>query len=324
MNEDNTQPDSTDQSEQEQRPARGGRLALILSLLTLGSLGAVLWFGYPHWQAMRQDMLSMQRGIQDSLQIQAELKTSLENAHQLIQQSPTTSQLSEHRMALDAQQQLLGKARTAMEQRELALRITIAELRKRSGKPDNRWMVAEAEYLLQLARARLQLAGDTDTAITAIRQARQRLLETGDDQWADIRQLLAVDADKLAAIKRPDPKQLSADISNLVDQVPELQPAYRNLITRDAKDESTTDSNSTEAPPRSWQTLLQALTSNARVTGCQCPRSGQSRSDCCIRAWSSYWKPAAWPCCSVTWIYSGTISSGRLSGSATASNPNSQ
>jgi len=264
MNEDNTQPDSTDQSEQEQRPARGGRLALILSLLTLGSLGAVLWFGYPHWQAMRQDMLSMQRGIQDSLQIQAELKTSLENAHQLIQQSPTTSQLSEHRMALDAQQQLLGKARTAMEQRELALRITIAELRKRSGKPDNRWMVAEAEYLLQLARARLQLAGDTDTAITAIRQARQRLLETGDDQWADIRQLLAVDADKLAAIKRPDPKQLSADISNLVDQVPELQPAYRNLITRDAKDESTTDSNSTEAPPRSWQTLLQALTSNAR------------------------------------------------------------
>ncbi len=262
MNEDNTQPDNADQAKQEQRPSRGGRLALILSLLALGSLGAALWFGYPHWQAMRQDMLSMQKGIQDSQQIQAELKTSLENARELIRQSPTTSQLSEHRMALDAQQQLLSRARTAMEQRELALRITIAELRKRSGKPDNRWMVAEAEYLLQLARARLQLAGDIDTAITAIRQAQQRLLETGDDQWADIRQLLAGDADKLAAIKLPDLKQLSADISKLIDLIPDLQPAYRNLITHDAKAESTTDS--TDVSPKTWQTLLQALTSNAR------------------------------------------------------------
>ncbi len=262
MSEDNTQPDNADQAEQEQRPARGGRLALILSLLALGSLGAVLWFGYPHWQAMRQDMLSMQKGIQNSQQIQAELKASLENAHQLIQQSPTSGQLSEHKTALDAQQQLLSKARTAMEQRELALRITIAELRKRSGKPDNRWMVAEAEYLLQLARARLQLAGDIDTAITAIRQAEQRLLETGDDQLADIRQLLAGDADKLAAVKLPDLKQLSADISKLIGQIPQLQPAYRNLITHDVKCESTTDS--TDASPKSWQTLLQALTSNAR------------------------------------------------------------
>lgn len=262
MNEDNTQLDSTDQAEQEQRPPRGGRLALILSLLALGSLGAVLWFGYPHWQDMRQDMLSMQNGIQDSQQIQAELKISLENARELIQASPTTGQLSEHKTALDAQQQLLSRARTAMEQRELALRITIAELRKRSGKPDNRWMVAEAEYLLQLASSRLQLAGDTDTAITAIHQAQQRLLETGDDQWTDIRQLLARDEDKLAAIKLPDLKQLSADISKLIGLVPDLQPAHRNLITHDAKAESTTDP--TEASPKSWQTLLQALTSNAR------------------------------------------------------------
>ena len=262
MNEDNTKLDSTDQAAQEQRPPRGGRLALILSLLALGSLGAVLWFGYPQWQAMRQDMLNMQKGIQDSQQIQAELKISLENARELIQQSPTTGQLLEHKTALDAQQQLLSRARTAMEQRELALRITIAELRKRSGKPDNRWVVAEAEYLLQLASSRLQLAGDADTAITAIRQAQQRLLETGDEQWTDIRQLLAQDEDKLSAVKLPDLKQLSADISKLIDLIPGLQPAYRNLITHDAKAESTTDP--TDASPKNWQALLQALISNAR------------------------------------------------------------
>lgn len=262
MNEDNTKLDSTDQAAQEQRPPRGGRLALILSLLALGSLGAVLWFGYPQWQAMRQDMLNMQKGIQDSQQIQAELKISLQNARKLIQQSPSTGQLSEHKSALDAQQQLLSRARTAMEQRELALRITIAELRKRSGKPDNRWMVAEAEYLLQLASSRLQLAGDADTAITAIRQAQQRLLETGDEQWTDIRQLLAQDEDKLSAVKLPDLKQLSADISELIDLIPGLQPAYRNLITHDAKAESTTDP--TDASPKNWQALLQALISNAR------------------------------------------------------------
>lgn len=263
MNEENTQPDSANRVEKHKRPARGGRLALILSLLALGSLGAVLWLGYPHWQVMRQDMLSMQQGIQDNLQIQSELKTSLENAHKLIQQSPTTGQLSAQRAVLDAQQQLLSKSRTAMEQREVELRVIIAELRKRSGKPDNRWMVAEAEYLLQLASARLQLAGDINTAITAIRQAEKRLLETGDDQWTDIRQLLAGDADRLAAIKLPDVKQLSADISTLVAQVPELQPAYRKPIASDTSSESTADA-AESPPPGSWQTLLQALTSSAR------------------------------------------------------------
>ncbi len=261
MSEKNTQPDSTNQVDKHKGPARGGGLALLLSLLALGSLGAVLWFAYPHWQAMRQDMLSMQQGIQDSLQIQAELKTSLEHAHKLIQQSPTTSQLSEQEAALNAQQQLLSKTRTAMEQREVELRITIAELRKRTGKPDNRWMVAEAEYLLQLAGARLQLAGDINTAIAAIRQADQRLLETGDHQWADIRHLLAGDVEKLAAIKLPDLKQLSADISTLVTQIHGLQPAYRKPLTHDAISESATDSTD-KTTAKSWQTFVQTLADN--------------------------------------------------------------
>lgn len=263
MNEEAPKPEAIEPLEKPKPSARGGKLALLVSLLALGSLGAVLWLGYPHWQAMRQDLMSMQRSMQDSQQIQAELKTSLDSAHQLIQQTPTADQLSKQTTALEAQRQLLGKTRTAMEQREVALRATIAELRKRSGKPDYRWMVAEAEYLLQLARARLQLAGDIDTAIAAIRQAQQRLLETGDDRWADISQLLAADADKLAAVKPPDLKRLSADISELTGQIPTLQLAYREPIATDAGSESTTGSTGT-AISRNWQTLLQALTSNAR------------------------------------------------------------
>lgn len=262
MSEESPKPEVADPPEEPRPRARGGKLALIVSLLALGSLGTVLWLGYPQWQAMRQDMQSMQRVIQDSQQIQAELQTSLESAHRLIQQTPTTDRLSEQAAALEAQQQLLGKTRTAMEQREVALRATIAELRKRSGKPDDRWMVAEAEYLLQIARARLQLAGDINTATAAIRQAEQRLLETGDDQWTDILQLLAADADKLAAIKQPDLKRLSADISSLVAQIPGLQPTYRQPIGAEASTDPKADS--TEGATRgNWQTLLQALTSNA-------------------------------------------------------------
>ena len=263
MSEEAHKPEDTDPPEEPRPPARGGKLALIVSLLTVGFLGAALWLGYPHWQAMRQDMQSMQRAIQDSQQIQAELKTSLESAHRLIQQTPTTDRLSEQATALEAQQRLLGKTRTAMEQREVALRAIIAELRKRSGKPDNRWMVAEAEHLLQIARARLQLAGDINTAIAAIRQAEKHLLETGDDQWTDILQLLAADADKLAAIKQPDLKRLSAEISSLVGLIPGLQPTYREPIGPEASADAKPDSTE-GAAPRNWQTLLQALTSNAR------------------------------------------------------------
>jgi len=254
MSEESSKPDNSSLDNKPQPPTRGGRLAPILFLLVLGSLIAILWLGYPRWQGMQQDMLSMQQQLQDSLKFQSELKTSLDNARKLIQQAPTPL------AALETQQQLLSKTQTAMEQREVELRATIAELRKRSGKPDNRWMVAEAEYLLQLARARLQLAGDTITAIAAIQQAQQRLLETGDSQWADIRQQLAQDIKRLSSTRQPDLNQLSADISALIVQIPALQPTYRKPLADGSSSEATAGS-SNQPIDKSWQSLL---FSNAR------------------------------------------------------------
>lgn len=263
MNAEDTRADTASKPEKHKRRSGGSKLALLLSLLAVGCVGTVLWFGYPQWQSMRQDMQSMQQGIQDSLQLEAELKTSLENAHKLIRQTPSSAQFAEQRTAMAAQQKLLSQARTAMEQREVDLRITIAELRKRTGKPDNRWMVAEAGYLLQLARVRLQLAGDLTTAHRAILQAEQRLAETADDQWADIRQLLTADADKLAAIKLPDLQSLSADISSLVDQVPDLQPAIHSPLKNETGSEPSTETTDI-TKPGTWQSLLQALTTGAQ------------------------------------------------------------
>lgn len=252
---------NTQQDENRPRSTRGGRLALLVSLLvsllTLGALTAILWLGYPHWQAMQHEMLSLQKRLQDSLQIQSELKVSMQHARQLMQQAPA------QQVALDTQQQLLSKTQTAMEQREVELRATIAELRMLTGKPDDRWMVAEAEYLLQLAGARLRLAGDTITAIAAIQQAQQRLLETGDSQWADIRQQLARDVERLNTAKRPDLNQLSADINALIVQIATLQPAYRRAITPDSGIESTTDS-SNQTTDKSWLSLWHTLTSNTQ------------------------------------------------------------
>ncbi len=246
-----------------QKPAaRGGRLALLLSLLTLVIVGALVWKGYAYWQSIRSDMQDLQQRMDDSTQLHAELQTSLDKAHQLVRQYPSTDKLDGKLAELDKQTHLLQQTRTSMDQREVALRATIAELRKRIGKPDNRWMVAEAGYLLQLAQVNLQLTGNPTTAIAAMEQAEQRLLDTTDEQWLDIREQLARDRQGLAAVNFPDLKQLSDSISELSAQIPALQ-ARSGKPTTPATDEPVPPK--ADASTRSWQTLGQEMLSLSRA-----------------------------------------------------------
>lgn len=246
-----------------QKPAgRGGRLALFLSLLTLSIVGLLVWQGYSYWQSIRVDMLGLQQRMDSSAQLQTDLQSSLDNAHELLKQYSSTEKLDGTLAQLDQQTRLLQQTRTSMDQREVALRATIAELRKHTGKPDNRWMVAEAGYLLQLAQANLQLTGDPTTAIAAISQAEQRLLETTDERWLDIRQQLSQDREKLAAASLPDLRHLSDIISDLSSKIPALRPQLGGSVSSDSTPAPVAAKTNPSA--RSWQTLAQDVMSLSR------------------------------------------------------------
>ena len=229
-------------AEQELQNLRPSRLPLVLALLavllTAGGLGA----GYYWWQQMRADLQQMSARTRAAAQVQQELQASLEQAQKALaaQQQRITALnpvaqleagLGETRQALEEQARLMAAERSRMEQREVELRATIADLRKRLGKPDKRWMVAEAEYLVDIARRRLQLMGDRVTALAALHEADRRLADTGDEEWAVLRQDIAREIASLEKLADGDRRALLNRLDALKPGIAALKP---RVVARDA------------------------------------------------------------------------------------------
>jgi uncharacterized protein HemX len=229
-------------TEQDLPRSRPSRLPLVLALLavllTTGGLGA----GYYWWQQMRADLRQMSASARAAAQVQQELQASLERAREAlaVQQqriaaldpvAQLEAGLGETRQALEEQARLMAAERSRMEQREVELRATIADLRKRLGKPDKRWMVAEAEYLVGIARRRLRLMGDRVTALAALREADRRLADTGDEQWAVLRQDIARQIKALEELAASDRQPLLGRLDALKPGIAALKP---RVVVQDA------------------------------------------------------------------------------------------
>jgi len=217
-------------------PRPAGRMPLLLALLALLLAAAGLGGGYYWWQQMRMDLERMTARAEAAAQLQQELQASLSQARKLLDRQQQTlarldpgkrldEALSASRESLEKQHRLMRAERTRMEQREVELRATIADLRKRLGKPDKRWMVAEAEYLIGIARRRLELMGDTGTALAALAEASQRLADTGDAQWDGLRDDIARQMGALKAAR-------SNDRHALLKKLDELKPGLAGLVAR--------------------------------------------------------------------------------------------
>lgn len=225
-----------DMSSEEAASSSGGRLPLIIALLSMLVVAGLGGLGYLYWQNMQQDMQQMLHRIQLTSELTQQLKQSVDQTQGILQTqkkllekqnaatSPELNSLLEQQQAFRQQADLLTAERNLMQQREVELRATIADLRKRLGNPDQQWMVAEAEYLLKLAQQRLMLAKDHKTALAALQQADQRLQDSGDPQWGLVREQLARDIAMLEELKVTDVQVLLARLDNLNVLFAKLHP----------------------------------------------------------------------------------------------------
>ena len=86
----------------------------------------------------------------------------------------------------------------------------------------NDWLMAEAEYLVQLANHRLLLEKDIATAAVALKAADARLSEVADPALLSVRKVLLNDLNKLSNIPTVDLAGLSVTLSSLSNNVPNL------------------------------------------------------------------------------------------------------
>ncbi len=99
---------------------------------------------------------------------------------------------------------------------------TVAALEGVSVEARNTYLVAEAEYYMQIANAQLQLASNPELASLALAQADDRLLTLGDPGLTDTRRALADEIAALEALERPDLAGAILTLGSLARVVPSL------------------------------------------------------------------------------------------------------
>ena len=180
-----------------------------------------------------------------------------------------------HTDALEAQQQQLAQLQTVIKdqtaaqkqfddavknelgtlhERQQAVSEAVAELLKTNRHLRHEWLVAEAEYLVNLASHRLILAQDAKTAITALQAADDRLREAGDPSLIVLRKALAEDINNLQAVSLPDIPGLSLKLNAIVQDVDDLP-----LLTPEPETAAKRSKGSVRPPVDNWQELPAAM-----------------------------------------------------------------
>jgi uncharacterized protein HemX len=190
---DNDTPESNPPVAEKPRGRAAARAALLFSLIALGGSAYLGWF----LLAEQRDVF--QAALPDTVE---QLRTEVDT----LRQSARTMRYDLDRLR-ENQETLTGAMRSATQH----LSTTRVD-----------WIMSEVEQLLLVANQRVQLAGDLDTAATALDIADQRLRDLSDPDLTPVRKQLAKEIDLLKSAQRADLTGIALRLGNLIDKVEAL------------------------------------------------------------------------------------------------------
>jgi len=224
-------------------------------------------------EALRNEVSATQATIKTELtQTSAAIKSELYNKASEIEgvsknmETATNIKIAgaEQRF-LDAQAEL-GKANQNIKEtqkRQQSLEVSIDGLYSRIGNTSRDWVIAEADYLLNVASHRLQLEQDVTTSIQALTLADNRINSLSDPALNEVRNVIAQELVTLQTLPIPDQAGVSMQLSSLqakVDQLPlsaRTQPVHQDQPAINADDALKVDT--WEALPIAIMEVLKGL-----------------------------------------------------------------
>ncbi len=237
-------------------PAAGpGNAALWLALVALVLVAGSLVGGYFIWQEVRR-----QAGWQQ------EVLAQIDSRNQAME-----SRIRNLRDRLDDDLAAAARAREAVEAAQhrqadaiQGLENAIGLLRAQIGRSHEGWLLAEVQFLLNVANQRVQLARDPETAIAALRGADRRLQELADPTYTPVREEIAREIAALKAVPRPDLEGLALELEGLSGQVGGLRLAGTQYVAGEAPSEAAEDGAPAaegwrELPSVLWRELKQLV-----------------------------------------------------------------
>jgi uncharacterized protein HemX len=246
------------------RPARATSpvawLALFLSLLTLAAVGYVIVEDRRTRAVEEASSQSLERlagRVDESRESLSTLDASLEDL--VSSDEALKSRIAGLQDDFERQAELLE----SLPGRVSNLENSVAALQGASAGARDTWLLAEAEYYMQIANAQLQLGNNPQLAMLALEMADERVVQMANPALTDVRRALTDELAALEAMEKPDLQGATltlASLARVVDSLP-LRPAGSA-----ADDTKSGADGEPGAAGRAWASVKEAMSGLVKVT----------------------------------------------------------
>lgn len=211
-----------------------GKLALLLSVISLGGVGYLGWLG---WEFKQNSSVSQESLVQ-------KVETDMANARANL--ADRVGSVSETLGALKSQAES-DKQNIAQLQQRLTDAIKQVNATRETSRED--FLLAEAEYLLRLANQRVLMEQTATGALTLLKSTNEILRESDDVALYPVREALAQDIAALEAVPTLDTEGVYLQLAALNTQVNNLRVTP---ITDKRKLPSMLEEITPESVEKSW------------------------------------------------------------------------
>jgi uroporphyrin-3 C-methyltransferase len=208
------------------RRASTGFVGWLALVLALGALTGTAYLVFENWRAgsSTQESDAAITDLDNTLDATRESLASLEQRLESLAGRDVASvgemqsmerRLNERSQSLESLPGRVGN-----------LEGSVASLRGISTGARDAWLLAEAEYYMQIANAQLQLAGNPHLASLALSFADERLLQLADPALTDVRRVLSDELRAIEGMEKPDIEGVTltlASLAGVVDSLPMRQ-----------------------------------------------------------------------------------------------------
>lgn len=209
---------------------RGGLIAWIALLVSLAALAGI-GYDYIGDRSAAGELAAADRAVADLSSTVASARDSLRALESRLAalEGQTTSEAEFQALRRQLESRL--RDLEALPGRVSSVEGAISSLQGISTGARDAWLLAEAEYYMQIANAQLQLARNPQLAILALTLADERIQQLGDPRLTDVRRAVSNELRSLEVIERPDIAGISLTLASLASALDSL-PLVQELPTR--------------------------------------------------------------------------------------------
>ncbi len=241
-------------------PTKRNTVAWLAVILAATALAAVSYTIYQDWRAtddalVNDALTSLETRIEQSRNTLAALQAEVDQ----IPRVDYSGDIDAIRRDIDERIRLLSSLPARMS----TIESSVASLAGISAGARETFLLAEAEYYMQIANAQLQLANNPRLASLALSMADERVIQLSNPALTDVRRALADELAALAVMDKPDIEGAILTLASLARVVESLPLASATESDDETQEELDPDAGAVD---RAWASVKDAMSGLVKVT----------------------------------------------------------